>query len=335
MITLNYRQVSFPLAQVFRIARGAKTQANVIEVELTTQGRKGRAESVPYKRYQEDMSSVTKQLDEIKAKLADGASIEELLAAMEPGAAKNAVDCAYWDLKAKLCDTSVEDLLSLVPTLPCITAQTLSIDSQENMAIAALALKHPPLIKVKLDGDDIIGKMRAIHKAAPYSEFIVDANEGWSMQQLTTHAFELAKLNVVLIEQPLPVGEDEALIDVDLPVALCADESCHTRKDLPYLKGRYDTINIKLDKTGGLTEALLLKEEALALDFEIMIGCMVGSSLAMAPAFLLSSGAKFVDLDGPLLVTKDRPFGFNFSNGIMHSLNTDLWGGSSEKYYLA
>ncbi|WP_286232761.1 N-acetyl-D-Glu racemase DgcA [Thalassotalea sediminis] len=335
MITLNYRQVSFPLAQVFRIARGAKSEAEVIEVELTSQGRKGRAESVPYKRYQEDMGSVTKQLDDIKTKLAKGVSIEELLASLAPGAAKNAVDCAYWDLKAKLCDTSVEDLLSLAPTLPCITAQTLSIDSQENMANAALALKHPPLIKVKLDGDDIIGKMRAIHKAAPYSEFIVDANEGWSMEQLTTHAFELAKLNVVLIEQPLPVGEDEALIDVDLPVALCADESCHTRQDLPYLKGRYDTINIKLDKTGGLTEALLLKEEALALGFDIMVGCMVGSSLAMAPAFLLSNGAKFVDLDGPLLVAKDRPFGFNFSNGIMHSLNTDLWGGSSEQYYLA
>ncbi|MDO6428674.1 dipeptide epimerase [Thalassotalea sp. 1_MG-2023] len=333
MITLSYQQVSFPLAQVFRIARGAKTEANVIEVSLSCGGKIGRAESVPYKRYQEDVGFVINQLNYVKQKLSEGLSLDEVLLAMAPGAAKNAVDCAYWDLKAKLKKSSVEQLLQIAPAPSCVTAQTLSIDTPDNMAKAATMLEHPPLIKVKLDAEGIVEKMRAIHQASPRSHFIVDANEGWTIEQLTDTAGILSTLNVVLIEQPLPVGQDQELLGLNLPVALCADESCHTRKDLSYLQGRYDAINIKLDKTGGLTEALLLKNEALALGFDIMIGCMVGSSLAMAPAFLLTKEAKFVDLDGPLLVARDRKYGFSFSQGEMSSLDYRLWGGVSDQNY--
>ncbi|WP_286272447.1 N-acetyl-D-Glu racemase DgcA [Thalassotalea hakodatensis] len=333
MITLSYQQTSFPLAKVFRIARGAKTEAHVIEVNLSCDGKTGRAESVPYKRYQEDVGLVINQLNYVQQKLSQGLSLDELLLAMAPGAAKNAVDCAYWDLKAKLKQKTVELLLQLAPTPACVTAQTLSIDTPENMAKAAKTLDHPPLIKVKLDGEGIVEKMRAIHQASPSSHFIVDANEGWTIEQLTDSADILSSFNVVLIEQPLPVGHDHELIGLNFPVALCADESCHTRKDLSYLQGRYDAINIKLDKTGGLTEAFQLKNEALALGFDIMIGCMVGSSLAMAPAFLLTKEAKFVDLDGPLLVANDRKYGFSFSQGEMSALDYRLWGGPSDQCY--
>jgi len=333
MIKLTYQQQNFPLAQVFRIARGAKTQAEVIEVYLTSEGRVGRAESVPYRRYQETLESVCNQLDYVQSKLSSGVDLDTILQAMAPGSAKNAVDCAYWDLKAKLENKKVEQLLELDTLSSCVTAQTLSIDTPENMALATKKLNYPPLIKVKLDNEGIIEKMQAIHQASPESKFIVDANEGWSIDDLVSCADTLAKLNVVLIEQPLPVGQDKALIDYDFPVALCADESCHTRKDLTYLKDRYDAINIKLDKTGGLTEAYLLNQEARKMGFEIMIGCMVGSSLAMAPAFLLTGQAKYVDLDGPLLVAQDRTHGFDIQQGMMPQLDERLWGGTSEQHY--
>lgn len=333
MITLEYQQIDFPLAQVFRIARGAKTKAEVIEVQLHAQGHIGRAESVPYRRYQESVESVINQLKYVASKLKEGIELENILVSMSPGAAQNAVDCAYWDLKAKLKTQSVETLVGLKPTQSCITAQTLSIDTPEKMAQAAKALNYPPLIKVKLDNQQIVEKMRAIHNAAPTSQFIVDANEGWSIDDLIGCADELASLNVVLIEQPLAVGKDNALINYEFPVALCADESCHTRKDLGYLKDRYQAINIKLDKTGGLSEALMLAREARAMGFEIMVGCMVGSSLAMAPAFLISQFAKYVDLDGPVLIASDREYGFDIIQGKMSQLNENLWGGISDKAY--
>ena len=330
---MSFQQKDFPLAQVFRIARGAKTKAQVIEVTLEENGCVGHAESVPYARYQESIATVTSQLDYVQGKLAQGISLDNVLASMAAGSAKNAIDCAYWDLKAKLRKKPVHQLLGLSQVQRCTTAQTLSIDTPENMAKAAKNLSFPPLIKVKLDNESILEKMQAIYDASPNSQFIVDANEGWSIVDLIECVPKLAELNVVLIEQPLPTGQDQALIDYDFPVALCADESCHTRRELAYLKGRYDAINIKLDKTGGLTEALLLAREATALGFDLMVGCMVGTSLAMAPAYLLAGQAKYVDLDGPLLVDQDRPFGFDIKNGEMPALDFRLWGGTSSDAY--
>mgnify|MGYP000259407464 FL=1 len=248
--------------------------------------------------------------------------------ALPAGAARTALDCAWWDLQGKLQHTSVAALLQLEDAKPCITAQTLSIDTPEAMAESVSKLNNPPLVKVKLDNQDIVKKMTAISEAAPQSQFIVDANEGWTINDLTECCATLKALNVVLIEQPLPAGKDEVLIDYNSPIPLCADESCHTRAELAFLKDRYQVINIKLDKTGGLTEANELAKSAKKAGFELMLGCMVGSSLAMAPAALLVNAAKFVDLDGPLLICDDRLDGFEFVAGVMQPLSAKLWGGS-------
>ncbi|WP_252176307.1 N-acetyl-D-Glu racemase DgcA [Endozoicomonas sp. 4G] len=328
-ISLHYKQSDFPLAQVFRISRGAKTKAEVIEVTLSCAGKVGRAESVPYNRYNETIESVIRQLHNVHNQLNAGIDLQTLLASMSAGSARNALDCAFWDLKAKLAQRSVAALANLEEPADCITAQTLSIDTPEAMAAAAKALDNAPLIKVKLDNQDIAAKIQAIHQASPGSDIIVDANEAWSIEQLVENADVLAKSNVTLIEQPLKAGEDSELLGLELPIALCADESCHTRKDLEYLSGRYQAINIKLDKTGGLTEAIALSKEAKDLGLDIMVGCMVGSSLAMAPAFLLASDAQYVDLDGPLLVAQDREHGFAINKGVMSALNPDLWGGAN------
>jgi len=320
-----------PLKSVFRIARGTKTQADVVVVTITDGQYSGWAEAVPYARYEESVDSVITQINQLAECKINSQNISSFINMMSAGAARNALDCALWDLKAKQQNTSVVKLLSLPPPIPCITAQTLSIDTPEAMAKAVQDLNEPPLVKVKLDSENIIEKMTAIKEAAPNSKFIVDANEGWSMKDLLTYTPELKKLNVVLIEQPLPAGKDEALINFNSPISLCADESCHTRAELDYLKGRYEVINIKLDKTGGLTEAYKLAQAAKAQGFDIMLGCMVASSLAMAPASLLTHYAKFVDLDGPLLISTDRPLGFEFCQGEMQVLNFALWGGANQQ----
>ncbi|WP_211183575.1 N-acetyl-D-Glu racemase DgcA [Pseudoalteromonas arctica] len=317
-----------PLKAVFRIARGAKTQADVVTVVLSDGLNFGWAEAVPYTRYGESVTSVVAQIEQVES--SHVAEFIAQVAAMPAGAARNALDCALWDLKAKQQKTTVSELLQKC-IAPCVCAQTLSIDTPQAMAEAVIALNNPPLVKVKLDNQDILKKMTAIANAAPHSQFIVDANEGWSFQDLVNCCEQLKQLNVVLIEQPLPVGDDHDLLNFDSPIPLCADESCHTRADLPYLKGRYQAINIKLDKAGGLTEANNLAKEARQYGFELMIGCMVGSSLAMAPLSLLSSEAKYVDLDGPLLIKTDRVGGFEFNAGIMQPLNYRLWGGQNSK----
>lgn len=335
-------QQALPLKSVFRIARGAKTQADVVVVTLTADTDNaqlvGWAESVPYGRYNETVESVKQEINQFAQSLSafdgDLAQLSDKIQALPGGSARNALDCAWWDLKAKSEQKSVADLLSLSTPSPCITAQTLSIDTPEAMAAAAKALGHPPLIKVKLDNQDIVPKMQAIHQASPDSQFIVDANEGWSIHDLKACGDSLKALNVILIEQPLPADKDAELIDYSCPVPLCADESCHTRKELTYLKGRYDAVNIKLDKTGGLTEAHALAQEAQAMGFEIMLGCMVGSSLAMAPISLLSDCAKFVDLDGPLLIKTDRENGFDIEQGLMQPLNNALWGSPNSQIIL-
>jgi L-alanine-DL-glutamate epimerase-like enolase superfamily enzyme len=327
-LTIQVAQQQLPLKNIFRIARGAKTQADVVVVTISDGINTGWAEAVPYARYQESVDSVSQQIQLLSKQKLSTENINEYIIALSSGAARNALDCAWWDLQAKQRETSVAKLLQLAPAQACITAQTLSIDTPEAMAKAVAALNNPPLVKVKLDNQDIIKKMTAIQQAAPTSEFIVDANEGWSIDDLSNCCQQLKALNVVLIEQPLPADQDEALINFSSPVPLCADESCHTRAELDYLKGRYQVVNIKLDKTGGLTEAVLLAQQAKEQGFELMLGCMVGSSLAMAPAALLVNEAKFVDLDGPLLISEDRQDGFEFDQGIMQPLSAKLWGGS-------
>ncbi|WP_286262835.1 N-acetyl-D-Glu racemase DgcA [Thalassotalea atypica] len=329
-LRINVYQQQLPLKAVFRIARGAKTSADVIVVTISDGKNTGWAESVPYARYQESLASVRKQVESIETDEVSTNAFAAIIAQMPAGAARNALDCAFWDLQAKQQGKEVSQLLSLDEVTPCTTAQTLSIDTPEAMAKAVIALNNPPLVKVKLDNQDIIEKMTAIQAAAPDAKFIVDANEGWSIEDLTQCGEQLAKLNVILIEQPLPAGQDQALSDYSSPVPLCADESCHTRAELDYLKDKYEVVNIKLDKTGGLSEALLLAKEAKEMGFEIMLGCMVGSSLAMAPASLLSDFAQYVDLDGPLLISDDREHGFRFEGGTMMPLNTALWGGVTQ-----
>jgi len=315
------------LKQVFRIARGSKTHAHVVVVSISDGEHKGWAEAVPYSRYQESVEMVIEQVQCFSQQLLHNTNITKLIAALPAGSARNALDCAWWDLQAKQQKTSVYKLLQLAPALPCTTAQTLSIDSCDAMAKAVNALDNPPLVKVKLDNQDIVAKMTAIARAAPNSKFIVDANEGWSITDLSACGSALKALNVVLIEQPLPANEDHDLINFDSPIPLCADESCHTSEQLAYLKGRYEVVNIKLDKTGGLSEAVLLFNEAKQQGFGIMLGCMVGSSLAMAPIALLVNEAQFVDLDGPLLIGKDVKHGFEFEQSLMQPLNGQLWGG--------
>lgn len=327
-LSIQVTHQQLPLKNVFRIARGAKTQADVIVVTISDGVNTGWAEAVPYARYQESVDNVSQQIQALSTQAMTSDNISEYIAALPAGAARNALDCAWWDLQAKQQQTSVAKLLQLAPAKPCVTAQTLSIDTPEAMANAVAKLNNPPLVKVKLDNQDIIKKMTAIQQAAPNSEFIVDANEGWTIDDLTQCCQQLKALNVVLIEQPLPAGQDQDLINFSSPVPLCADESCHTRAELEYLKGRYQVVNIKLDKTGGLTEAVLLAQAARAQGFELMLGCMVGSSLAMAPAALLVNDAKFVDLDGPLLISDDHQHGFKFEQGVMQPLSEVLWGGS-------
>ena len=335
-IELFTKVEKLPLKSVFRISRGAKTSADVILVVLSFDNHIGWAEAVPYGRYGESITSVTEQIEELAIGSKNLTSIDSLamaIAKLPPGAARNALDCALWDLKAKLAKASVIDLMLLPELTPSISAQTLSIDTPAAMAKSVQDLNNPPLVKIKLDNENIIEKMTAIYQAAPISQFIIDANEAWSFTDLIRCVDELKAMNVVLIEQPLPANQDQQLENFDSPIPLCADESCHTRTGLENLVNKYQAINIKLDKTGGLTEAFQLAQAAQDKGFEIMLGCMVGSSLAMAPASILRSFAKYVDLDGPTLVSTDRKYGFVFDKGIMPVLDDKLWGGSSNKYY--
>ncbi len=319
----------WPLAKEFRISRGAKTQADVIIVILSDGQHQGWAESVPYARYGETIESVTQQINDITPQLTNKITNKALLSLLPAGAARNALDCALWDLTAKRQHQSIVELTNQAPEKTLITAQTLSIDSVDNMAKEAQLINASPLIKVKLDDQLVIERMSAIHQAAPNARFIIDANEAWSFEQLVKWLPQLKPLNVALIEQPLAANNDDALLGFIPSIPLCADESCHTSDDLMPLKGKYQAINIKLDKTGGLTDALLLLANAKAAGFIIMTGCMVGTSLAMAPAFIIAQHAQFVDLDGPILLAKDRKLPFTFYNGQMSHMPSLLWGGIS------
>lgn len=313
---------SWPLAEPFTIARGTKTHAEVVTVSLERNGKIGRGECVPYSRYQESTESVIRQIQSLPEAL-DRNKLQELL---PPGAARNAVDCALWDLEAKMKGKRVWEIAGLPAPQPEITAFTLSLDMPERMLAAARRHAGRPLLKIKLGTPDDMPRLEAVRKGAPRSQIIIDANEGWTAEEYKELAPHLIKLGVAMVEQPLPAGEDELLAEMDRKLPVCADESCHDRNSLPDLKGKYDMVNIKLDKTGGLTEALALRREAIQQNFEIMTGCMVGTSLAMAPAVLVAQGSAFTDLDGPLLLSEDRPFPLHFDEKGVHPPRPELWG---------
>lgn len=312
----------FPLAEVFTISRGSKTEARVLTVRVSGGGFSGWGEAVPYARYGETLETVAAQINGLPGDLSR-ATLYDLLPA---GAARNAVDCALWDLEAKRAGRRAWDLAGLASPVPQITAFTLSLAAPGSMYEQAKLHAHRPLLKIKLGTPDDMPRLEAVRAAAPAARIIVDANEGWTPEIYADLAPHLRRLGVVLVEQPLPADADDALIGMARPVPVCADESCHDRGSLPALKGKYDLINIKLDKTGGLTEALALRSDGVAQGYGVMVGCMVASSLAMAPATLVAQGALVTDLDGPLLLTRDRSVPLEYDEQGVHPPKAELWG---------
>ncbi|NEJ89890.1 dipeptide epimerase [Rhizobium leguminosarum] len=324
--TLDIQMNSFPIAGTFTISRGAKTEAEVITCTLVEEGAHGLGECVPYRRYGETMQSVFAQIEAARPLIEAGISRHDLLSAMPPGAARNAVDCALWDLEAKQTGDSVATRLGLAALKPLTTAYTISLGEPEVMAAQAREHAGRALLKVKVGTGDDESRIRAVRAAAPDAAIILDANEGWPEAVLERHLNIAAEAGVALVEQPLPSDRDGLLAEIRRPLLVCADESVHQTGDLASLADRYDAINIKLDKTGGLTEALSMKAEAERLGFSIMIGCMVGTSLAMAPAVLLAQNADFVDLDGPLLLARDREPGLRYAASLVFPPESTLWG---------
>ena len=314
---------AFRLRQAFTISRGSRTEARVLTVRVREAGVEGRGECVPYARYGETVESVTAQVEGVAP---EGLTRAGLQAALPPGAARNALDCALWDLEAKRAGQRVWQLAGLTVPAPVVTAYTLSLDTPEAMQEAAAAEAHRPILKIKLGTADDLPRLEAVRAGAPEARIIVDANEGWTAETYAALAPDLARLGVALVEQPVPAGEDEALRGLDRPVPLCADESVHDRATLPRLAGLYDMVNIKLDKTGGFTEALELRWEAERQGFGVMVGCMIGSSLSIAPAVLLAQGAAMVDLDAPLLLAEDRPVPLAWQGAELYPPAPELWG---------
>jgi L-Ala-D/L-Glu epimerase len=323
--SLTIRSESWPIAGRFSISRGAKTQADVIVVELRREPYCGRGECVPYPRYGESIGSVVAALEAMRDPLSAGLDRTMLLGTMPAGAARNALDCALWDLEAKQSGRPVYELARLPAPHPLTTAYTISLDTPDAMARAAAAAAWRPLLKVKVGAHGTHERLDAVRGAAPRAEIIVDANEAWAPANLAENLAVCAGAGVSLVEQPVPAGADEALM-ISRPVPVCADESLHDRASLARLRGVYDAINVKLDKAGGLTEALALVAEAERLGFAVMVGCMVATSLAIAPAVLLGQRARVVDLDGPLLLAADRPNGVRFEGSVMHPPSPTLWG---------
>jgi L-alanine-DL-glutamate epimerase-like enolase superfamily enzyme len=326
-ITLDVSRESFPLREVFRISRGARTVSEVVAVTIRDGALVGRGECFPYARYGETLDSVEAQIRSVAGDIANGMDRSGLGHALPAGAARNAVDCALWDLEAKRAGKRVWELAGLAAPVPVTTVFTLGVDEPEAMGAKARANAARPMLKLKMTGDgQDVDRVRQIHENAPGATLVVDANEGWTVDQYLEYAAVLGGLGVAMIEQPLPASADGGLAGIEHPVPVCADESCHDTATLAALAGKYDMINIKLDKTGGLTEALRLRDAALAAGFEVMVGCMVGSSLAMAPGVLVAQGAAVVDLDGPLLLAEDRDPGLVYEGSLVHPSAAALWG---------
>ena len=323
---LSARIERWPIAGAFTISRGAKTEAVTVVAEVSRGGLTGRGECVPYPRYGETPEATLAALQTMREPMRRGLDRQGLQTAMPPGAARNALDCALLDLEAKTSGQRAWNLLGRPAPVACITAYTISLGSPEAMATATAGVAHRSLLKIKLGGDGDGARIAAVRKAAPDSELIVDANEAWTSDNLEQNLAACAQAGVTLVEQPLPAGQDEALKRIRRPLAVCADESVHDLKSLDGLRDRYDAVNIKLDKTGGLTEALVMADAARALGFQIMIGCMVATSLAIAPAMLLVQAARFVDLDGPLLLARDREDGLRYDGSLVYPPEAALWG---------
>jgi len=320
---IEVRQDVFRLREAFTISRGSRTEARVLTVSVHDAGRTGRGECVPYARYGESLESVAAQVAGLEVAGLTRATLQERL---PPGAARNAVDCALWNLDAKRAGRPAWALAGQPRPGPVVTAFTLSLDAPEAMRAAAAANAHRPLLKIKLGTPDDMPRLEAVRAGAPEARIIVDANEGWTPAIYADLAPRLARMGVALVEQPVPAGADEGLRGLARPVPLCADESVHDRATLGRLSGLYDMVNVKLDKTGGLTEARALRAEAERAGFGVMVGCMVGSSLAMAPAVLLAQGAAVVDLDGPLLLAEDREPPLVYDAAGVHPPDPALWG---------
>jgi len=319
---ITVAEETFRLAEVFTISRGSKTEARVLTVRIGVGSASGRGECVPYGRYGESLASVAAQIATLPAAF----SRDDLQQLLPPGAARNAVDCALWDLAAKQAGKRVWDMAGLAVPLPVVTAFTLSLDTPERMRDAAARHAHRPLLKIKLGTADDMARLAAVRAGAPRARIIVDANEGWTAEIYADLAPHLQRMGVALVEQPLPAGADDLLAEIERPVPVCADESCHDRASLADLAGKYDMVNIKLDKTGGLTEALALRDLARSQGFGVMVGCMVGSSLAMAPAVLVAQGVAIADLDGPLLLAQDRDHPLAYDEAGVHPPEAALWG---------
>jgi L-alanine-DL-glutamate epimerase-like enolase superfamily enzyme len=323
---LTVRTERWPIAGAFTISRGSKTEAEVVVAELSDGDICGRGECTPYARYGETVAGVAAAIAGLAEDVACGLGRAELQRALPAGAARNALDCAFIDLEAKRSGRPAHECLGLDPPRPQLTAYTISLATPDAMAAAAAAASARPLLKIKLGGDGDPDRIAAVRRAAPQAELIVDANEGWRAANLAANLAACAAAGVTLVEQPLPAADDAVLATIARPIPVCADESVHDRASLARLVGKYDAVNIKLDKAGGLTEALALAAEAEAKGFSLMVGCMISTSLAIAPAMLVAQRARVIDLDGPLLLAQDRPHGMRFAGSILHPAATELWG---------
>lgn len=313
---------TFELAQTFAIARGSQDEANVATLKITRGGHSGWGEGVPSSRYGQSIDLIKEQV----ASLPDSFDRHDLYDLLPAGAARNALDCALWDLESKEAGVRMWELAGLAAPKPEITCYTLSLDTPEKMFEQAVLNAHRPVLKIKLGSPDDMARLEAVRKGAPNAKIVVDANEAWDVETYCELAPHLKRLGVAMVEQPLPAGDDDALAEIERSVAVCADESCQDRSSLSELVSKYDVINIKLDKTGGLTEALALRDQAREMGLEIMVGCMVGTSLAMAPGTLIAQGAFVTDLDGPLLLAHDRDVALVFDKDGVHPPTRQLWG---------
>ena len=316
----------WPIAGAFTISRGAKTEAAVVVARLSDGALTGRGECVPYLRYGESVEAVAALIEAMQSDIRNGMDRVALQSAMKPGAARNAIDCAFWDLEARHGGKRAYELAGLAPPRPLVTAFTISLGEPDVMAQATARAADRKLLKIKLGAPGDPDRVAAVRAAAPDTMLIVDANEGWTPDSLAENLEACARANVALIEQPLPADADAALADIRRAVPICADESAHDRASLAALVNKYDAVNIKLDKTGGLTEALAMADEARKLNLDVMAGCMVATSLAMAPAMLLAQRARYVDLDGPLLLERDREHGLRYEGSLVHPPDAVLWG---------
>jgi L-Ala-D/L-Glu epimerase / N-acetyl-D-glutamate racemase len=316
----------WPIAGAFTISRGSKTEAQVVIAEISDGLYRGRGECVPYGRYGETIEGVAATIARMGPEIARGLDRDGLQAALPAGAARNALDCALWDLAAKRAQRPVQELAALPLPRPLVTAYTISLGTPQAMATAAEKAATRSLLKVKLGQPGDPERIRAVRAAAPRAELIVDANEGWTADDLGENLAACAAVGVTLVEQPLPAEADAILAEIPRVIPVCADESVHDRASLKRLAGKYDAINLKLDKTGGLTEAIALAAEAARMGLELMVGCMISTSLAIAPAMLVAQTARVVDLDGALLLAQDRPDGLRYEGSLVHPATPALWG---------